>query len=78
MATVYLSFTAEGQGSWERVSFPGIVGGGWLLPGSGERPAQAVFSVQNTCLEGGFVGSPQVPCLSGRGCIGRMTFSCPV
>jgi len=31
MATVYLSFTSEGQGSWERVSFPGIVGGGWLL-----------------------------------------------
>ena len=28
MAAVYLSFTAEGQGSWERVSFPGIVGGG--------------------------------------------------
>ena len=28
MTAVYLSFTAEGQGSWERVSFPGIVGGG--------------------------------------------------
>ena len=36
MAAVYLSFTAEGQGSWERVSFPGIVGGGCVpVPPSG-------------------------------------------
>ena len=40
MAAVYLSFTAEGQGSWERVSFPGIVGGGCVPgPRPGEMPA---------------------------------------
>jgi len=31
VTSVYLSFTAEGQGSWERLSFPGIVGGGCML-----------------------------------------------
>ena len=39
MTTVYLSFRAEGQGSRERLSFPGIVGGGYACtPGSGEMP----------------------------------------
>ena len=30
--SVYLSFTAEPQGSWGGLSFPGIVGGSWLAP----------------------------------------------
>ena len=39
MTAVYLSFRAEGQGSWERLSFPGIIGGGYACtPGSGEMP----------------------------------------
>jgi hypothetical protein len=58
MTAVYLSFRAEGQGSWERLSFPGIVGGGYACtPGRVKCPAQAgmwdVFVGKHTS-SGGF------------------------
>ena len=73
MTTVYLSFRAEGQGSRERLSFPGIIGGGYACtPGSGEMPG----------TEGGWgvfvgkhippVGFARISC-TDYGCLGRIS-----
>ena len=77
---VYLSFTAEGQGSWERVSFPGIVGGGCVPgPRPGEMPAGgggdvfANFQAETQYRRLGF-GRMECP---AYGSLGRITENCP-
>jgi len=73
-ATVYPSFTTEGQGSWERQGSPGIVGGTWLTPpGPWETDLGRVFLGKHASYGGFREFAPTGP--EAAGCLGRMTFS---
>jgi hypothetical protein len=73
MTTVYLSFRAEGQGSWERLSFPGIVGGGYACtPGSGEMPGTGGRMACFRRKTHPRVGFARISCTE-YGCLGRIS-----